>query len=143
MFLYEVTNKGMDWSYLSPLVRPSPSPPKPPSAWIGDHGYNFECTNAFELGGQSFLIISPQAQYFELLEPQQPDAPKEGKKWQLWATGRMQLGAEGPVFDIQQEGVLDWGCLYAAQTFTDASERRLLIGLYLPLWILTSRLAAR
>ena len=120
----------MDWSYLGPMVHPVTSPSTPSSPWVGDHGYNFECTNAFELGGQSYLVISPQAQYFEFLEPQQPSTPKEGKKWQLWATGQIKLDADVPVFKIQKEGVLDWGCLYAAQTFTDDTGRRLLIGMY-------------
>lgn len=127
LFLYEVDDL-LDWRYIGPLVAPRRPKPRPTSIWGGDWGTNWECGGFFELGGTSFLVVAPQGHWFESLEPIRSEAAVAPKKWQLWASGHIQMSEGRPHMTFEQEGVLDWGCLYAAQTFVGSGGRRLVIG---------------
>lgn len=131
LFLYSIRDVH-DWTYLGPLVEPRAISERPARPWTGDWGTNWECGGFFQIGQRSYLFIAPQGHYFEPLEPIRPEAAPAPKKWQLWASGHLQASHQGigagPKMQFEQEGVLDWGCLYAAQTFEDREGRRLMIG---------------
>jgi hypothetical protein len=127
LFLYRL-NGPADWTYLGPLIKPRVSAPKPTSSWVGDWGENWECGGFFQFENRSFVIIGPQGTYFEPLEPIKPEANPAPKKWQSWASGALKKEGEGVDMEFELQGILDWGCIYAAQSFVGEGGKRLLIG---------------
>jgi beta-fructofuranosidase len=129
-FLYELdlASPHTSWKELGLLIEPEARPKRPETKWTGDRGWNWECGGFFELDGVSYLIFSSEGDWFEPFDgtPYVPKPPK----WQLWFRGSIQLGSDGsPKFRIEQEGILDWGSYYAAQSFEEKpGGRRLFYG---------------
>ena len=148
------------WTYLGPLIRPTISPARPRSSWTGDRGWNWECSSFFEVEERSVAVLSAEGYFREKLPEEEVDPavvekgaePEKNPRWQLWFAGPLSSPArsrEGATkahrrgtaeMDIKLEGVLDWGDLYAAQTFLDNSGRRLMWGEQFTSFLLKSRI---
>lgn len=85
------------WTYLGPLIRPTPRPKQPGSGWTGDRGWNWECAGFFPLRvdgteDRDVMIVSSQGDWRGPLD----EIGLEGKvlkaaRWMLWFSGRSRL----------------------------------------------------
>ena len=145
LFLYAIDANDMtNWEYLHPLVETIPTTFFPSGRWAGDLGLNWECANFFTLSsyrkteqrnvvivGSEGGTLDPQ-RYSE--SPSLPACAHLGKiRHANWFFGdlRPQLSSgtsKNVKLSIETAGLLDWGDLYACQTFSDDTGRRLMWG---------------
>jgi hypothetical protein len=143
---------GLNWEcagmFTLPVSSPSPEPSQPvnpvdPVAAVA--------AAAAATAGQrerQWIILGSEGKYTHSLSDALPGEADEGKPpmWQLWYAGTLrnkkrdatatgaagalasQEGDDGAELDIELEGVLDWGCLYATQTSMCNDGRRFMWG---------------
>ncbi|CAK9785266.1 Arabinanase/levansucrase/invertase [Cutaneotrichosporon oleaginosum] len=110
VFLYDVDPADMTaWTYLSPITFPSYKT----GLWGGDLGVNLECTNFLTLAAgrieREVLVTGSEGGVPRFGEARVRRAP--------WVMGT--LASEGNEVGMQRSaaGVVDWGALYAFNTF--------------------------
>lgn len=132
---------GLNWECAGMFTLPVSSPSHLPSQPVDQ-------TAAARQGERQWVILGSEGKYTHSLSDVLPGEEDEGKSpmWQLWYAGTLrnkkrdptattvvgavasQEGDDGVKLDIELEGVLDWGCLYATQTFLCNDGRRLMWG---------------
>jgi sucrose-6-phosphate hydrolase SacC (GH32 family) len=130
---------GLNWECAGMFTLPAPSPlPSRVDQTVA----------AARQGERQWIILGSEGKYTHSLTNVLPGEEEEGKSpmWQLWYAGTLlnnqrdptatavvgavasQEGDDGVKLDVELEGVLDWGCLYATQTFLCTDGRRFMWG---------------
>ena len=132
-FLYSVDPSDISkWTYLHPLVKDTPPNYHPSVKWSGDFGRNWECTNfhTFRSGGYERHLLVPGSEggherasvtaYRRL----HPGVPARTARYSNWFFGTLARRDDGEVrLGIEIAGLLDWGLLYAFNTFVHPDGR--------------------
>lgn len=136
VFLYAVCpDKLSHWKYLGPLIN-LPERFQPSKKWSGNYGINWECTNFMTLEVESTarhcLIIGAEGgvERDHIKHHRQPVAgPVRTVRSLLWMFGDLAMQHNGVKFQYKRGGYLDYGSLYAANSFIDpTSGRRIMHG---------------
>ncbi|KAM0752095.1 Arabinanase/levansucrase/invertase [Meredithblackwellia eburnea MCA 4105] len=139
-FLYSVDPADLSqWKYIGSLISKefSTTPLGGESKWVGHRGKNWECAGFFSLptsdpkrDEHEFVIFGTEGGLRDQAGPK--GTPQRTPRWPIWLGGGFELeNGEGssPTFVPRQEGILDWGCWYAAQSVLDpVSKTRVLWG---------------
>ncbi|GMK59594.1 hypothetical protein CspeluHIS016_0802000 [Cutaneotrichosporon spelunceum] len=117
-FLYDVDPTDLTrWTYLYPLFRSHSARSRPGGKWGGDLGLNLECTNFVTLSAgdvEREVIITGS-------EGGAP-RPRGGEpRYGVWVLGSLE--GEEVDLDISAAGMVDWGALYAFNTFLHQGRR--------------------
>ena len=114
-----------EWEGIGPFITPMRRRVPPRSSWVGDLGDNWECPSFVTLGSLHVVIIGSEGKWVDLTYPN-----SKIPSWQIWFAGDV-VQKDGRIhFDINSEGILDWGNFYAAQVFKANDGRTLSTGGY-------------
>lgn len=109
VLLYRGNDDMTSWNYDGILFAPPQNSSY--SAWSGNFGFNFEMSGYFSLGNRSFITMGTEGARSD-----------HGSHWPLWVSGSIQ----DRKLQHDMVGVIDWGEVYAINTFKDAKNRRIL-----------------
>lgn len=114
-FLYDVDPEDLtSWTYLHPLLR---SPPV--GRWGGDLGVNLECTNFLTLRSNHLereVIVTGSEGGAPRLRGGEPH-------YTPWLMGTLGVDEGEADLRISAAGMIDWGTLYASNTFLHEGRR--------------------
>ena len=136
-FLYSVDPTDLTrWTYLHPLVVDIPNNFVPSNKWSGDLGVNWECTNFVTLshGRHTRTVLIPGSEggherpWVTLHHEKHPASARRAPRYGNWFFGHLQKHDDKVQMHIGPAGLIDWGILYAANTFQAPDGRRLLWG---------------
>ncbi|WVF71067.1 hypothetical protein IAT40_005864 [Kwoniella sp. CBS 6097] len=146
-FLYRVDPRELaHWDYLYSLTTDIPEILRP-SLWSGDFGINWECTNFVNLESrpQQRTAISAGAEGCQELplvtrySSEHPDAPERIPRFGNWFFVDLEC-SQGDTREVRARpktaGVIDWGVLYAVNTFRHPDGRTIAWG-----WIIEEDLS--
>ena len=140
-FLYTVDAGDLTrWTYISPLVDFGLN--MRPSRWSGDLGRNWEVTNFLTLSDEidptitrEFLVMGTEG-WIEDEVPSESQILSRPSRGQLWMSGDLERKeAQGGVaanMSYNFGGHLDYGCLYAANSFVDPQSKRPVVWGWIP-----------
>lgn len=131
-FLYIVDADDLTkWEFVGPIVEVGLNCKVDP--WYGDLGRNWEVTN-FVCGlkdevdpnvERDFLIMGTEGRNSDVLEdPTKSSDSFRPYRNQLWMSVSPQKGPNGVKVSNDFDGVLDYGCMYAANSFYDPVSKR-------------------
>ncbi|BEJ14235.1 hypothetical protein CspHIS471_0400020 [Cutaneotrichosporon sp. HIS471] len=131
-FLYEVDPADLTrWTYLHPLLR-VPTNHRPAGRWGGDLGVNLECTNFLSLAAdgaeRQVIITGSEGGKPRPTAPTQKEAPERTPRYAPWLMGTLEERAGEIDLAMSASGMVDWGDLYAGNTFKHPDGRTVLWG---------------
>jgi beta-fructofuranosidase len=107
-----------DWNFLGPLFEPEPNTSF--SEWSGNWGYNFEMAGYFPLQDKEsemhFITLGTEG-----------GRGDHGDHWPLWLGGDITSNGSSPTLVPEMAGVLDYGEVYAVNTFPNKDGKRVLL----------------
>jgi len=127
------------WTYPYPLVNDVPENYMPDAKWGGDLGRNWECTNFHTLKTSNGLerhMLFPGSEggherpWFTAYRQRHPPAPTRIVRYANWFFGTLSDNdSSGRVrMAIDTVGLLDWGLLYAFNSFRNRDGRVIVWG---------------
>lgn len=131
-FLYEVDPADLtQWTYLHPLLR-VPVHHRPAGRWGGELGVNLECTNFLSLTGggleRQVIITGSEGGKPRPTVPTQKEAPERTPRYAPWLMGTLEEKVGEIDLATSASGMVDWGDLYAGNTFKHPDGRTVLWG---------------